>query len=140
MLRAQLALLGSGQEDSHLGPAVRYRRFQKIVIIRIDQIAATSESIWVHTAATPAVRELPISDVYGQIISYIEALGRMDGREKLQLRQYIDEVYADSLMADEAKCQQFIQKLVDAGCRDCVKGLIRRRKLELRASAGRRRS
>jgi hypothetical protein len=77
LLRSQLALLGSGQESSHYGPAVRYRRVQKQIEVRIDRLGAAAQSDWV-AKAVPQIARIDLDELGLRVINYVKALEDID--------------------------------------------------------------
>lgn len=128
LLRSQLALLGSGQESTYYGPANRYRRVQQGIERRIDQLGADAQSDWI-TKRMSFILELSMDEFSLKVKVFIKSLGPSFGTEQREeLLAYIDETLTDSELDDLSKRRAIVQKLMDDGCRQCVKGLVRRGK------------
>jgi hypothetical protein len=128
LLRSQLALLGSGQESSYYGPATRYRRIQQGIERRIDQLGADAQSDWVASRLS-FVLDIAIDDFSLRVTTFVKSLGNSFGAdERENLLRYVEETLTDSHLDDSTKRRAIVQKLIDTGCRQCVKGLVRRGK------------
>jgi hypothetical protein len=127
LLRSQLALLGSGEETSYYGPAVRYRRIQKGVERRIDQLGAVAQSDWI-AKALPEVLKIDISEFQLRVTNYVKLDDTIDEVKKHELLEYIEETLTDNTLDPDSKFRAVVQKLTDNGSRQCVKGLVRRAK------------
>lgn len=128
LLRSQLALLGSGQESSYYGPATRYRRIQQGIERRIDQLGADAQSDWVANRMS-CVLDVTIDEFSLRVTTFIKSLGNSFGQEEReQLLLYVEETLTDAHIDELAKRRAIVQKLMDSGCRQCVKGLVRRGK------------
>jgi hypothetical protein len=127
LLRSQLALLGSGQESSYYGPAVRYRRVQKGIERRIDQIGADAQSDWV-AKALPKINAIDLTELRVRVTNFVKAISHFDDSQRQSLLGYIEETLTDDNLDRNAKYRAVAQKLIDCDCRQCVKGLVRRAK------------
>jgi hypothetical protein len=126
LLRSQLALLGSGQEETYYGPAVRYRRIQQGIERRIDQLGADAQSDWVAKRMS-FVLNVPIDEFSLRVTTFVKSLGNSFGADKReQLLIYVEETLIDSRLDELWKRRAIVQKLIDCDCRQCVKGLVRR--------------
>lgn len=73
LLRAQLALLGSGQEERALGPANGFRRVRKAIDSLIVDIDVVSVDRWISTTVVPSLRMLEGLELTDRIGTYFEA-------------------------------------------------------------------
>lgn len=126
LLRSQLALLGSGQESSYLGPAVRYRRIQRGIEKKIDQINASQQSEWIVTKVLPCLESISVQELDIQVTNYIKALDNIDTGDRDALLLYIADTVSDRLLDDTSKRRAIVQKLIDSDSREFVKNLARR--------------
>lgn len=124
LLRAQLALLGSGQESVQYGPAVRYNSIRKQVMWRIDQLGAGAQTAWV-VKAIPKVTSLGLIEFETTVTTFIRALGEIGEAERDRLLNYVGEVFKDPALEDSAKERQIIQWLLDKNFRQCIEILMR---------------
>lgn len=128
LLRSQLALLGSGQELAHYGPAVRYRRVQKQIERKIDDLSAASQSNWLACKAIPLVSHVSMGEVQLQVTNYVKALARLTEDEQQAMLDYLNETFVDTSLTSEQKYRQVVQYLMDKDCRVAVQSLVRRGK------------
>jgi hypothetical protein len=126
LLRSQLALIGSGQESTYYGPAVRYRRVQQGIERRIDQLGADAQSDWVARKMA-LIYEIGIDEFHLRVTTFVKSLGSSYSlEEREQLLVYVEETLMDTGIDDLTKRRAIVQKLIHNGCRQCVKGLVRR--------------
>ncbi len=136
LLRSQLALIGSGQESSYYGPATRYRRIQQGIERRIDQLGADAQSNWVANRMS-CVLDITIDEFSLRVTTFIKSLGNSFGEdERERLLLYVEETLTDAHIDDLTKRRAIVQKLMDTGCRQCVKGMVRRGKKLRKHRAG----
>jgi hypothetical protein len=126
LLRSQLALLGSGQESSYYGPAVRYRRVQKGIERKIDQINAAQQSEWIVTKVLPCLESISIQELDIQVTNYVKAVDGITSDERTEILDYVSETIADVLLDDTSKRRAIAQKMIDSDSREFVKNLSRR--------------
>lgn len=127
LLRSQLALLGSGQETSYHGPAVRYRRVQKQIELKIDRLGAAAQSDWV-AKAVPQIERIGIDELDLRISNYVKALEGIDDVKRKEMLDYFDQTLTDVTLSESLRYRYVVQKLVDNECRQCVRSLLRRAK------------
>ncbi|MFC5828748.1 hypothetical protein [Nonomuraea insulae] len=127
LLRSQLALLGSGQEASYHGPAVRYRRLQKQIELKIDRLGAAAQSDWV-AKAVPQVERIGVNELDLRVSNYVKALEGIEEKQRQDMLDYFQQTLTDATITDSQKCRYVVQKLVDNECRPCVRSLLRRAK------------
>lgn len=128
LLRSQLALIGSGQESSYYGPANRYRQIQHGIEFRIDQVGADAQSDWIAKRMA-YILVVSIDEFGTKVTLFIKSLGNSFGEDQREeLLSYVEETLLDGALDDASKRRAIVQKLIDSGCRQCVKGLVRQGK------------
>ncbi len=125
LLRSQLSLLGSGQESTYYGPANRYRRVQRGIEKKIDQLGAAAQSNWVSKKLS-FIQEIDMDDFELRVTTFLNSLGESFGdQEREQLLKYVNDTLSAEDIEDKDKRRAIMQKLLNGGCRECVKGLVR---------------
>lgn len=124
LLRAQLSLIGSGDERS-VGPAVAFRHLQKIIDDNIDDIGAVAQSKWINTKALPSVEKIAIGDLRNQIADYLNSLDRFSVKEKRGELQFLNGIVSDITITDNAKRRIIVTRLLDRKCQRFVRQMVR---------------
>lgn len=128
LLRSQLSLLGSGQEEGLYGPAVRFRDFQKRLLKSIDEEGATEQSDWVNTKVLPLIKRINILDLRSRCESFIKALDYISDDHREAMLDHVRRTLDDSRIAEQDRRHAIVQYMLDGGYRRFVKGLVRRAK------------
>jgi hypothetical protein len=124
LLRSQLALLGSGQEDSYFGPANRVGRLRKGLIDKADDLSAASQSRWASKRAA-RVMAIGLTEFRFQVETYVDGRDGLSSPVKDDIKDYIETVCADGQASDQQKCRSIIVKLLNSGCRAVVSSASR---------------
>lgn len=124
LLRAQLALFGSGQEAAYWGPAVVFGSLQKAIDRRIASIGASEESYWVSMEVVPKLKTLPIADIETMVIDYLSYPGHMED-DSAEHIAYIKQVLADKDASSDDRCHSIVQRLLSIGGRRLVKKMMK---------------
>jgi hypothetical protein len=94
LLRAQLALLGSGQETKSLGPANVFRRLQTTIDNQILDIDVVSTDNWISSTVVPNMSHMELRELRDRIATYFQAKHR--GKKGKLLVEQLDTYVADT--------------------------------------------
>jgi len=125
ILRAQLALIGSGQEDTTFGPANRVGRLRKGVLSQIDDLSAAAQSRWA-SKKTPKILACGLAEFRFQLETYLHGREDMDAEIKAEILMFVEEVCSDQGTNDDQKCRAIVIKLLNRRCRAIVQSVSRR--------------
>jgi hypothetical protein len=131
LLRAQLALLGSGQESSYYGPAVAYRRFQKRVDDAIDDVSSATHAEWVYARAMPFINELSLDTIVNQGLEYFRSLERLKQEERDEITQLLRNLLLDNSPTQTRKATA-VNLILSKNGRRMVDRLVRQGRQERR--------
>lgn len=123
ILRSQLALLGSGEEDAFYGPAQSYRRLQKRIDTEIDDVCNVTQAHWVTTKALPGMMKMPFDAAIETARTYYNGLDRLTDAQKADECTYLDDLLKDA-SPDEDRYRSLIYRLLKTGGRRLVKKLM----------------
>jgi hypothetical protein len=115
MLRAQLSLIGSGDERS-FGPATAFRRIQKVIDDNIDDIGAVAQSRWINIKVLPSIEKMGLDDFRDQIAYYLNSLDRFSDDEKQRELEFLEGTISDTNSTDKIKRRIMITRLLDRRC------------------------
>jgi hypothetical protein len=124
LLRAQLSLIGSGDERS-VGPAVVFRRFQKIIDENIDDIGAVAQSKWINAKVLPALEQVAIDDFHDQIVDYLNSLDRLNAKDRHEEFSLLSEIVSDTTITDKLKRRIIVTRLLDRRCQRFVRQMVK---------------
>jgi hypothetical protein len=124
LLRSQLALMGSGDEDPYWGPATVYRRVQKTFEDRIDQINAASDRKWVDEIQ-PSLKHMPPDDLVRELSVYFERLKSMKDSQRRAAAKYFKSILTEQETTDEEKRRLIVVKVIDLRGQQCVKDMLK---------------
>jgi hypothetical protein len=127
LVRSQLAVLGSGQETAHYGPANVFVRLQKTLDRMIDECCSIDHAPWLTQVAIPKLAtSCSVSEVAQIATTYIRGASRMSAARKRSSAVYIKAVVADATNDDE-KMASIVQHVVDIGGLRLIKRLVKGR-------------
>jgi hypothetical protein len=124
LLRAQLSLIGSGDERS-VGPATAFRRIQKIIDDNIDDIGAVAQSKWINKKVLPSIDKVGIDDLYNQVADYVNSLDRFSDQEKSDELEFFQRTISDTSITDRVKRRVMVTRLLDRRCVRFVRQLTK---------------
>ncbi|WP_157250827.1 hypothetical protein [Nonomuraea typhae] len=125
LLRSQLAILGSGSENSYYGPAKVYARLQGYINQQIDDIGSVEQSRWVRRCAVPQLCKVPLSEVRECVVTYLNGLDRMSAAERKKTIAALDGTVDDPNFSHQEKVGAIVALLIDVGGRRQVKMLMK---------------
>ena len=77
----------------------------------------------------PCVLEIEMDEFQLRVTTFIKSLGSsFTLEEREQLLAYVEETLTADDIDDTTRRRAIVQKLIHSGCRQCVKGLVRRGK------------
>jgi hypothetical protein len=124
IFRAQLALIGSGQESLADNPATRYRRILGWIDDRIVEGSLVAESSWVIYRALPAIVKLPVLSLYDHSKLYVSGTRRLKPKAKTEAITFLDATISEGSV-DSEKCKVIVYWLLEIGARDLVAQMMR---------------
>lgn len=127
ILRAQLALLGSGQEDAVYGPGNRFGRIRKDLVDDIENLSSAAQSRWA-SRRTDQVMAVGLQDFVFQVTAYVNARTSLAREVRLNIISYMDTQMKDAASSDRDKCQAIILKLLECDCRAVISSATSRRR------------
>jgi hypothetical protein len=123
MVRAQLAVFGSGQESASNNPATRYRVILGWIDDRIIDGCLVAETGWVGRAFLE-VRNLPTSNICDRSKMYITSTRRLKSSQKRDSLKFLDDTMADS-SSDADKRQAIVTHLLSIKARGLVAQMVK---------------
>ena len=101
LLRSQLALLGSGQEENYVGPAQRYRKLRQRLEVAIDEEGAAAQGNWVATKALPAIVHISILELRQQIVNSVKALDKITEIRRAEITSFCTDTLNDNVVTED---------------------------------------
>ncbi|GGM04645.1 hypothetical protein [Nakamurella endophytica] len=132
LLRAQLALIGSGQEAAYWGPANRYRNLRARLESRIADNIAVSKSSWMTNKAMPCIAFVLLFELSTQVHTYLNNSDSLLPDDRARLELYLMETINGNARGLDKK-RAIAQYLDDNGCYSCLKAVVRKGRLRQKA-------
>jgi hypothetical protein len=123
VVRAQLAVFGSGQESAADNPATRFRIILGWIDDKIIDGCLIAETGWV-SAVVIEVQKLPTSNICDRSKMYINSTRRLKVSQKKESIKFIDDTMIDS-SPDADKCQAIVTHLLSIRARGLVAQMIK---------------
>ncbi len=123
LLRAQLALLGSGQEDRHLGPAVGYRYIQQTIGLQISIADADEVRRWINGTVLPSLDQTP-SELREDARFYFESRSDVSPKAARAILGQMDAVLADANFDDVWKMKAILNLILAHQGKQYVMSLV----------------
>jgi hypothetical protein len=118
IVRAQLAMFGSGQESPTDNPARRYRVILGWVDYKIIDGCLVSETSWVSHVFIE-VQNLPVSTIFDRSKMYVSNTPRLKPAQKRESIKFLDDTMADT-SNDADKCKAIVTHLLSIRARPLV--------------------
>jgi hypothetical protein len=123
IVRAQLAVFGSGQESATDNPATRFRVILGWIDDKIIDGCLIAETGWVSRAFLE-VQNLPTPNICDRSKMYITSTRRLKVSQKKESLKFLDDTMADS-STDADKCQAIVTHLLSIRARGLVVQMIK---------------
>lgn len=123
IVRAQLAVFGSGQEAAADNPATRFRVILGWIDDKIIDGCLIAETSWV-TSVFAQVRSLPTSNIFDRSKMYITSTRRLKVSEKKESLKFLNDTMADS-STDADKRQAIVTHLLSIKARGLVVQMVK---------------
>lgn len=121
LLRSQLALLGSGQEETVFGPAVAYRRLQLFFEKQIDYVDAENQVRWTNQKALPKLQTLTPDELLSRAEEYLQSITFGDPKARTGALNYMKKTVKSSVTTDDEKRRTIVLKLMPFGGRRFIR-------------------
>jgi hypothetical protein len=126
IFRSQLALLGSGQESPKDAPAAAYRRVLASIDVKIMEGAVVAESAWVVEKAIPAIQNVPLAQIEGNVQNYLTRTGSLKPAQRKVELDFLRNTMEDAKAGDDDKRSAIVHRLLGIEARQLVVRLVKK--------------
>ena len=119
----ELALLGSGQEQTYLGPAVAYHRLQQTIGLQIANADAAEVRRWINEAVLPSIQHSP-EELGEDACLYFDGRTDLSSTESREIQRQIDDVVADRSVGEVRRIKAILHIVLVHKGRRYVKTLV----------------
>lgn len=128
LIRSQLAILGSGQEEKYYGPANRYSQLREWIDSSIDDIGSAVRSTRISEKVIPRIKDIPLEELGDIIERYIKDLNRLPHEEKMRRIEYTHSTLQDEATSEKEKLSALVNMLLDVKAMRLIRRLEKDRK------------